>query len=112
MSVKNTPIESTLDALPAQNAANLTGKEFFPHLISGPFHHGLLIVFTAAALMSAVGALVSLLRGRQFYYEDGPASAAPPASPPATRNGQANRQPSAVPAGRPAPSLPCDTGVT
>ena len=51
-------------------------------------------------------------RGRQFYYEDGPASAAPPAPPPATRNGQANGQPSAVPAPRPAPPLPRDTGVT
>jgi len=101
-----------LARLPPHNVAVLTGNQFFPHLISGPFHHGLLIVFTAAALMSAGGALVSLLRGRQFYYEDGPASAAPPAPPPATRNGQANGQPSAVPAGRPAPPLPRDTGVT
>jgi MFS family permease len=61
----------TLAALPAHNAAVLTGKQFFPDLISGPFHHGLIIVFTAAALMSVIGAIVSLLRGRQFYY-DGP----------------------------------------
>jgi len=101
-----------LARLPPHNVAVLTGNQFFPHLISGPFHHGLLIVFTAAALMSAGGALVSLLRGRQFYYEDGPASAAPPAPPPATRNGQANGQPSAVLAGRPAPPLPRDPGVT
>jgi hypothetical protein len=59
-----------LSRLPAHNAAVLTGRQFFPHLISAPFHHGLVIVFTAAAVMSVTGALVSLLRGRQFYYED------------------------------------------
>jgi len=58
-----------LATLPAHNAAVLTGNQFFPHLISGPFHHGLIIVFTAAAAMSLVGAGVSLLRGSQFYYD-------------------------------------------
>ena len=33
---------------PAANAAVLTGQEFFPQLISGPFHHGLVIVFSLA----------------------------------------------------------------
>ena len=56
--------------LPAHNVAVLTGRQFFPHLISAPFHHGLVIVFTAAAIMSVTGALVSLLRGKQFYYDD------------------------------------------
>jgi hypothetical protein len=56
--------------LPAHNVAVLTGKEFFPHLISAPFHHGLVIVFTAAAIMSVTGAVVSLLRGKQFYYDE------------------------------------------
>jgi MFS family permease len=59
-----------LQQLPAHNAAVLTGREFFPHLIEAPFHHGLVIVFTAAAIMSAIGALISLLRGKQFYYDD------------------------------------------
>ena len=54
----------------AHNVAVLTGRQFFPHLISAPFHHGLVIVFTAAAIMSVTGALVSLLRGKQFYYDD------------------------------------------
>ena len=68
----------------------LTGKHFFPNVISGPFHHGLIIVFTAAAIMSFTGAMVSLLRGKQFYYEEpGAAQAAPPAvtAPAATGNG-------------------------
>ena len=59
-----------LSRLPAHNVAVLTGRQFFPHVISAPFHHGLVIVFTAAAVMSVTGALVSLLRGKQFYYDD------------------------------------------
>jgi len=64
-----------LAKLPARNAAILTGKQFFPNLISGPFHHGLVIVFSAAIAMSVIGALISFLRGKQFYYAD-PAGAA------------------------------------
>ena len=59
-----------LQHLPAHNVQVLTGRQFFPHLISAPFHHGLVIVFTAAAIMSLTGALVSLLRGKRFYYDD------------------------------------------
>ena len=59
-----------LQHLPAHNVQVLTGRQFFPHLISAPFHHGLVIVFTAAAIMSVTGALVSLLRGKRFYYDD------------------------------------------
>jgi MFS family permease len=66
--------------LPARNVAVLTGREFFPNLIAAPFHRGLIIVFTAAAIMSVLGALVSLLRGKQFYYDDkdAPALTLPP----------------------------------
>jgi hypothetical protein len=63
-----------LSRLPAHNVAVLTGRHFFPTLISGPFHHGLVIVFTAAAIMSFIGAMVSLLRGRQFFYDDASAN--------------------------------------
>jgi MFS family permease len=59
-----------LSRLPAHNAAVLTGNKFFPNLISGPFHHGLIIVFSAAIAMSLGGAVISLLRGRQFYYDE------------------------------------------
>ncbi|MGH3220319.1 MAG: MFS transporter [Streptosporangiaceae bacterium] len=61
-----------LSRLPAHNVAVLTGRQFFPNLISAPFHHGLVIVFTAAAIMSFLGALVSLLRGKQFYFDENP----------------------------------------
>ncbi len=70
----------TLARLPAHNVAVLTGKQFFPHLISAPFHHGLVIVFTAAAIMSVIGAIVSLLRGKQFYWDDDRVVATVPAA--------------------------------
>ncbi len=54
-----------LRTLPPKNVATLTGREFFPQLISGPFHHGLTIVFTAAALMAVCGAAVSWMRGKK-----------------------------------------------
>jgi hypothetical protein len=41
----------------------LTGRAFFPHLISAPFHDGLLVVFATAAGLSAVAAIASLMRG-------------------------------------------------
>ena len=41
----------------------LTGREFFPALISAPFHHGLVVVFVAAASLATVAAFASLLRG-------------------------------------------------
>jgi MFS family permease len=65
-----------LRTLPAKNVAVLTGRQFFPTLISGPFHHGLMIVFTAAALMALTGAAVSWLRGKK------PADELPSASEP------------------------------
>jgi MFS family permease len=58
-----------LGRLPARNAQTLTGKQFFPELISQPFHHGLVIVFTAAAIMALVGAFASMLRGAQYQPE-------------------------------------------
>ncbi|MEV6637687.1 MFS transporter [Actinoplanes sp. NPDC051470] len=52
-----------LGALPPGNAAELTGLAFFPRLISGPFHDGLVIVFWMAIGLAVLGALASLVRG-------------------------------------------------
>jgi MFS family permease len=64
----NNPIQhllgGTINHLSPENAATLTGHEFFPRLVAGPFHDGLTIVFTAAALMAVVAAAASLSRGR------------------------------------------------
>jgi MFS family permease len=54
-----------LGALPAANAHTLTGREFFPHLISGPFHSGLVVVFWLAIAMAVVGALASLIKAQR-----------------------------------------------
>jgi hypothetical protein len=43
----------------------LTGRSFFPHLITAPFGHGLHLAFGIAAAMCFVGAMFSMLRGRQ-----------------------------------------------
>jgi MFS family permease len=66
-----------LHTLPAANVAALTGKTFFPQLISGPFHHGLTIVFSAAALMAVIGAAVSWMRGKKPEAGSGAAQPGP-----------------------------------
>ena len=55
-----------LAALPASHRDVLTGHEFFPHLISGRFHDGLMVVFTVAAVLSVLAAFASLLRGGRY----------------------------------------------
>jgi MFS family permease len=57
---------NALAGLPAANRAVLTGHQFFPHLISGPFKDGLAVVFIVAAGLSVLGALASLLRGGRY----------------------------------------------
>jgi hypothetical protein len=60
-----------LNTLPAADVAALTGKEFFPQLISGPFHQGLIVVFGVAAVMSLIGAIASLSRGKRYVHDEG-----------------------------------------
>jgi MFS family permease len=53
--------------------ANITGKTFFPHLISGPFMHGLRIAFTASLIMCLIAAWASWMRGTKYVHvEDEP----------------------------------------
>ncbi|MBP2706871.1 MFS transporter [Microbispora sp. RL4-1S] len=54
-----------MNGLPPAAQARLTGNRFFPDLISGPVHQGLVVVFCAAAVMMIVGAAASLLDGRR-----------------------------------------------
>jgi MFS family permease len=51
-----------LSSLPAANRAALTGQSFFPGLLQGPFHGGLIVVFTVSAVLSVLAGLASLLR--------------------------------------------------
>jgi MFS family permease len=52
-----------LATLPSASQRVLTGRYFFPSLISAPFHHGLVIVFAVCTGLALVAALASLLRG-------------------------------------------------
>ncbi len=51
--------------LPAASQAALTGRAFFPALLSGPFHRGLIVVFSVSAALSVLAGLASLLRGKR-----------------------------------------------
>lgn len=53
-------------ARPGVNADVLTGKTFFPELITGPFHAGLMVVFGAAAAMMVIGAIASLFNPGRY----------------------------------------------
>ena len=50
----------------------MAGREFFPHLITGPFHHGLGVAFCFAIAACVIAAVASALTGRRA-----PAPAAP-----------------------------------
>jgi MFS family permease len=54
-----------LAKLPAASQATLTGREFFPSLLAGPFHSGLIVVFGVSAGLSVLAGLASLLRGKR-----------------------------------------------
>ena len=72
--------DRTLASLPPADRATLTGHQFFPELISSPFHTGLVIVFALAAALSVIGALASLLRGGRYVHME-PAATAPAPQP-------------------------------
>jgi MFS family permease len=57
-----------LASLSAASRATLTGRSFFPHLISAPFRTGLHEAFLFAILACLVAAGASLMRGGQYHY--------------------------------------------
>jgi MFS family permease len=65
-----------LSALTTAQRRTLTGRAFFPNLISGPFHSGLVIVFAFAAALALVAGIASLLRGARPSPSQSPPSAA------------------------------------
>ncbi len=67
-----------LSSLPEASQRILTGREFFPELISGPFHQGLTVVFIVATVLAAVAAIASLMRGGRHVP---PAAADEPVQP-------------------------------
>jgi hypothetical protein len=59
-----------LGHLPASQARALTGRGFFPQLISGPFHSALVYAFVFAAAAGLVAAVASLMRGGKYHHEE------------------------------------------
>ncbi len=54
-----------LNHLPAGHAVYVTGRQFFPHLITSPFHDGLGVAFAFAIAANVIAAIASLLTGRR-----------------------------------------------
>jgi MFS family permease len=60
----------TLAQLSPANSHYLTGHTFFPSLISGPFHNGLIVAFAFAIAACLVAAAASWLMGERFVHAD------------------------------------------
>ena len=56
------------------HAAYVTGREFFPHLITAPFHDGLGVAFGFAIAACLIAAVASALTGRRAPAADTPGS--------------------------------------
>jgi hypothetical protein len=60
----------TLAALSPAQQHELTGRAFFPHLISSPFHTALVYAFVFATAACDVAAVASLLRGGKYHWSE------------------------------------------
>jgi MFS family permease len=63
-----------LAKMPAKQAAYVTGRSFFPHLIEQPFAGGLHLAFTFAAIATAIAIIASAVRGKQYFHQAEPAA--------------------------------------
>jgi MFS family permease len=59
-----------LHKLSPANVHTLTGRGFFPHLISTPFHTALVYAFVFAIVACVVAAAASLMRGGKYVHVD------------------------------------------
>jgi len=55
--------------LSASQAAYVTGRSFFPKLISQPFSHGLHLAFDFAAGATLIAVISSALRGKRYFHK-------------------------------------------
>jgi MFS family permease len=76
-----------LSSLPAAHQRVLTGREFFPDLISAPFHQGLMVVFAVAAGLAVLAGFASLLRGGRYVHPEAVAESPAPQPGPPVRKG-------------------------
>jgi MFS family permease len=59
-----------LSQLPPADVARLTGRTFFPSLISEPFQRGLVLVLSFSIVASLIAAAASALRGGRYVHEE------------------------------------------
>ena len=76
------PMEKLLGSAAAAHVTSaqwavITGKRFFPNLISGPFMKGLRITLSASFVMMLIAAWASWLRGAKYVHDEGAAAAEP-----------------------------------
>ncbi len=86
-----------LARLPSGDRATLLGRDFFPHLIAGPFANGLHTAFEFSLVVCLIAAVASWLRGTKYRY-----TAVPSATTPAMAEaGRSAYEPIGVPAATP-----------
>ncbi|HET8528305.1 MAG TPA: MFS transporter [Gaiellaceae bacterium] len=68
--IKNLLGAHTLHALAPAQQHVLTGRSFFPHLISPPFQTALEYAFVFAIVACAIAAVASLLRGGRYHWQE------------------------------------------
>jgi MFS family permease len=61
---------SALHHMTAAQVHYITGRSFFPHLMSAPFGRGLEKAFDFAAIACVLGAVASLLRGGKYHHRE------------------------------------------
>ncbi len=59
-----------LGSIPSADAARLVSQSYFPSLIAGPFHDGLVIVLSFSIAMCLVAAAASWLRGGRYVHDE------------------------------------------
>jgi MFS family permease len=89
------PIEHLIGAhalglLSPVNHAVVTGRSFFPHLISSPFRSGLHEAFVFSIVACLIAAAASLMRGGQYHYGQPPNDSAAPPQPSADAGNAGN----------------------
>ena len=59
-----------LSTLPAADAGRLVSTSFFPSLIAGPFHDGVVVVSIFSIVIFLVAATASWLRGGRYVHDE------------------------------------------
>jgi MFS family permease len=67
-----------LHSLPPAQSTALTGRQFFPNLISSPFHTALVYAFVFAIVACMIAAVASLLRGGKYHHDEATVPAGAP----------------------------------